>query len=114
MVIPSKVLEELDERAMMKIMQEPRNSLVKQYRELFALDNVGFEITDGAVREIARSAMKSGTGARGLRSQFEKILMNVMYEIPSAENLDKVIVDHDVVKSGTDPVLVYLDKEKFG
>tara|TARA_Y200000002_G_scaffold38209_3_gene27971 strand:- start:3328 stop:4563 length:1236 start_codon:yes stop_codon:yes gene_type:complete len=108
------VLEELDERAMMKIMQEPRNSLVKQYRELFSLDNVGFEITDGAVREIARSAMKSGTGARGLRSQFEKILMNVMYEIPSAENLDKVIVDHDVVKSGTDPVLVYLDKEKFG
>ena len=106
------ILEELDEKAMIRIMKEPKNSLVKQYTELFAMDKVQFEISNEALAIIAKRAMESGTGARGLRSQLEKILINTMYEIPSLENLNKVVVDKSTLESGSEPLLVFDDDQQ--
>lgn len=105
------VLEELDEQALIQIMKEPKNSIIKQYNELFLLDGVGFDIEENALQVIAKRAMKSGTGARGLRSQFEKMLMNTMFEMPSREDLLKVLVTQKVVEEGLEPELI-LNQDK--
>ena len=101
------VLDSLDETALVRILKEPKNSIVKQYRALFMLDNVELEITDEALHEIAKKAIKLKSGARGLRSIVEQILMETMYEVPSDPTIIKVTVDADVVLGNAKPTLQY-------
>lgn len=104
-------LHELDESALVKILTEPKNALVEQYKYLFNLDNVDIDFRDEALVEIAKQAMARKTGARGLRSIMENILMDTMFELPN-EDLDKVIIDENCVKHSTDPIKVYKSKKK--
>ncbi len=99
-------LDPLDETALVKIMTEPKNALVKQYKQLIGMDNCELEVTDGAVYEIAKKAISLKTGARGLRTIFENVMLDCMYDIPS-ENAEKVIVDEDVIKGLKKPEIVY-------
>ena len=99
-------LHQLDEQTLVHIMTEPKNSLVKQYKKLIGLDNVELEITDGAVKAVAKKAIELKTGARGLRTILENIMIDTMYEIPSCENLKKVIVNEEVVLNGKKPDLI--------
>ena len=105
-------LELLDEDALMRILQEPKNALVKQYRKLFELDNVDLEFQDDALRAIAKKAIDRNTGARGLRSIVESVMMETMYEIPSREDIKKVIVTKDSVNDESQPIIVLKDKEE--
>ena len=97
------VLDELDEEALIKILIEPKNALIKQYIYLFGLDGIDLEIETDALREIAKKAVERKTGARGLRTIVEEILSQTMFEAPSDETLSKVIVTADNVKDGTQP-----------
>lgn len=99
-------LDELDVEALKKIMTEPKNALVRQYEKLFELDDVELEMTDDAIDAIAHKAIERKTGARGLRSIFEKIMNEVMYEIPSRENISKCIVTEETVNNGNEPKLI--------
>lgn len=99
-------LDELDVDALKMIMTEPKNALVKQYEKLFELDGVELEMTDDAIDAIAHKAIERKTGARGLRSIFEKIMNEVMYEIPSCENVSKCIVTEETVNNGNEPKLI--------
>ena len=101
-------LDELDVEALKKIMTEPKNALVRQYEKLFELDDVELEMTDDAIDAIAHKAIERKTGARGLRSIFEKIMNEVMYEIPSRENISKCIVTEETVNNGNEPKLIEL------
>ena len=100
-------LEELDEAQMLRILTEPKNALVKQYTQLFAMDKCAIEFHADALTAIVRKAKKRKTGARGLRSIMESVLLNTMYELPSKEDVTKVIVDSQVVESQADPLIVY-------
>lgn len=99
-------LDELDVDALKMIMTEPKNALVKQYEKLFELDGVELEMTDDAIDAIAHKAIERKTGARGLRSIFEKIMNEVMYEIPSRENVSKCIVTEETVNNVNEPKLI--------
>ncbi len=99
-------LEALDEEALVRIMQEPKNALTKQYQKLLELDQVALEFEEGALRSIAQEALKRKTGARGLRAIIEDIMCNVMYEVPSEKEVVKCIVSEEVVKDKKDPILV--------
>ena len=99
-------LDELDVDALKMIMTEPKNALVKQYEKLFELDGVELEMTDDTIDAIAHKAIERKTGARGLRSIFEKIMNEVMYEIPSRENVSKCIVTEETVNNGNEPKLI--------
>ena len=99
-------LDELDVDALKMIMTEPKNALVKQYEKLFELDGVELEMTDDAIDAIAHKAIERKTGARGLRSIFEKIMNEVMYEIPSRENVSKCIVTEETVNNDNEPKLI--------
>lgn len=105
-------LELLDENALMKILQEPKNALVKQYKKLFELDNVDLEFDEDALRAIAKKAIDRNTGARGLRSIVESVIMETMYEIPSRNDIKKVIVTKESVTDETLPIMVFKDKEE--
>ena len=94
------VLDDLDEDALVRVLKEPRNSLVKQYKELLSMDNVELEITDEALHAIARKTIERKTGARGLRSVMESILLPIMYEVPNDATIIRVTVDEDTVESG--------------
>ncbi len=100
-------LDQLDEDALVKVLTEPKNALIKQYQKLLAMDGVELEFTDEAIREIAREAIERKTGARGLRSIIEEIMLDIMYEIPQKKGVKKVIVDEDVVKRRKEPILIY-------
>ena len=100
-------LDELDEDALVRVLTEPKNALIKQYKKLLAMDGVELEFTDDAVREIAREAIERKTGARGLRAIVEEIMLDVMYEIPQAKGIKKVVIDKDVVLKRKPPVLIY-------
>ena len=100
------VLDDLDEDALVRVLKEPRNSLVKQYKELLSMDNVELNFTDEALHAIARKTIERKTGARGLRSVMEKLLMPVMYQIPSDPTIIRVTVDEDAVNGGQ-PKLEY-------
>lgn len=91
-------LEALNEEALVKIMTEPKNALVKQYKKLIGMDNCELVVTDDAVYEIAKKAIELKTGARGLRTIFENVMLDCMYDIPSIENAEKVTIDADVIK----------------
>ena len=99
-------LEDLDENSLIKILQEPKNSLTKQYQELFKLEGVKLTFKENALKEIATKAINKKTGARGLRSIIENILLKTMFDIPSQENVEEVIVDISAVKGSTQPILV--------
>ena len=96
----------LDRAALIRILSEPRNALVKQYRKLFELDGVELEFTDDAIDAIADQALLRDTGARGLRAIMEEVLLHVMYEVPSREDVARVVIDHDVVLKNVNPTLV--------
>ena len=96
-------LHELDEHALVRILKEPKNALVNQYKHLFEIDNVELNFRDEALVEIARQAIKRKTGARGLRSIMEDILMETMFELPNNE-LEKVIIDENTVISKSEPI----------
>ena len=100
------VLEELDKAALVRILTEPRNALIKQYKKLFEYDDVELEIEEEALIEIAKKAISQKTGARGLRSILEKILMRSMYAVPSDGSIAKVIVNADCVTNDAEPVLI--------
>ena len=104
-------LHELDENALVRILKEPKNALVNQYKHLFDIDNVELSFRDEALKEIAKQAIKRKTGARGLRSIMEELLMETMFDLPN-DDLEKVIIDEKTVKSKTDPIKLLKTKSK--
>lgn len=100
-------LGELDEAALIQILTEPKNALVKQYQALFGLENVELEFTQAALQAMAKKALARKTGARGLRSIVEKVLLDTMYDLPSLDNLAKVVVDESVINDNNAPQLIY-------
>ena len=100
-------LDDLDEKSLIKILKEPKNSLIKQYQRLFEFENVSLEFNEDAIKEIAKKAINKKTGARGLRSIIENILLKTMFELPDMENVMKVTVDSSSVKGNSDPIVTY-------
>lgn len=98
-------LRELTEEALVRIMREPKNSLIRQYQELFRMDGVELEIQDDAVNAIANKAIELHTGARGLRGIFEKMMTDIMFELPSRDDVTKCIITKDTVENGAEPIL---------
>jgi ATP-dependent Clp protease ATP-binding subunit ClpX len=105
-------LEELDQAALVKILTEPKNALVKQYKKLFEMEGCELEIREDALRTVAKRAMERKTGARGLRTILEHTLLDTMYELPSTEHISKVVIDEKVVRGETQPYLIYKNDEK--
>ncbi len=101
------VLEELDETALVKILTEPRNSLVKQYQRLLSFDNVRLRFTEGAFSAIAKKAIQRKTGARGLRAILEEVMLDVMYEIPSQKGIKECLINEDTIIKRERPILIY-------
>jgi ATP-dependent Clp protease ATP-binding subunit ClpX len=104
------ILSELDEAALMKILVEPKNALVKQYQKLLKLEGVELEVREEALRAVARRATERKTGARGLRSILERALLEIMFELPSMDNVKKVVIEENVVTDGAKPILIYADE----
>ena len=100
-------LNDLDEKSLVKILNEPKNSLIKQYQRLFEFENVELEFNDEAILKIAKKAISKKTGARGLRSILENILLKTMFELPDMENVIKVTVDGASVKGISEPIVTY-------
>ncbi len=100
-------LEELDEEALMRILTEPRNAITKQFKKLFEMEGVDLEFRSDALLAVARKAMERKTGARGLRTILESVLLDTMYELPSLKNVSKVVVDESVINHQADPYLIY-------
>jgi len=105
------VLEELDERALIAILRDPKNALVKQYQKLFQMEDVNLEFREDALMAVAQRARERKTGARGLRTILEKILLDTMYDLPSMQNVSKVVVDEAVAKGDSKPIILYENKE---
>ena len=105
-------LEDLDIAALVKILSEPKNALVKQYRKLFEMEDVGLSVTEDALEAVAKKAIERKTGARGLRSILEAILLDTMFDLPTYDGVDEVVVDKDVVEGRKTPVLVYAKSSK--
>src|SRR5690606_459540 len=99
-------LDELDERALVSILTEPRNALTKQYQKLFEFEEVRLRFTEGALQAMARQALARKSGARGLRAIMETIMLELMYDIPSRDDVEEVVVSEEVVEQGADPLLV--------
>ena len=105
-------LAELDEPALIKILTEPKNALVKQYQKLFEMEGVQLEIKPKALQAVAKKALERKTGARGLRSIMERMLLDTMFELPAMRNVEKVVVDESTVEEDKPPMLVYRSQEK--
>ena len=97
---------------MVRILSEPKSAICKQYKKLFELDGVELEFEDDALREIAKEAMERKTGARGLRAIMENAVMDLMYEIPSNEYIERCVITKDVVVNGAEPVLTYSEEPR--
>ena len=106
-------LKDLDEKSLVRILNEPKNSLIKQYKRLFELENAKLTFKDSAISEISKKAIKKKTGARGLRSILEAILLKTMYELPNLEDVSEVIVDESVVKGRSEPKIVRSKNKKL-
>ena len=104
-------LEDLDEKALIEILTVPKNSLLKQYKKIYSLEDVKLTFTKDALKEVAKKAISRKTGARGLRSIMEEILLDSMYEIPSEENINEVVINSDVVKGKSKPIVAYSKKK---
>ncbi|MBI2961785.1 MAG: ATP-dependent Clp protease ATP-binding subunit ClpX [Betaproteobacteria bacterium] len=105
-------LEELDEDALIQILTEPKNALIKQYYKLFAMEGVDLEVRAQALQAIAHKALARKTGARGLRSILEQVLLDTMFDLPTMENLSKVVVDEAMIVGDGKPLLIYADQQK--
>ena len=105
-------LEELDEQALVQILTEPKNALIKQYKHLFEMEGAELEFREDSLIAIARKSMERKTGARGLRTIVENVLLDTMYELPSSENICKVVVDEGVILGDSEPILVYETEKK--
>ncbi len=105
-------LEELDEESLVKILTEPKNSLTKQYSKLFEMEDVRLEFREDALKAVAKKGMERKTGARGLRSILEKVLLDTMYDLPSMEGVTKVAIDAAVVDGESEPLLIYESQDK--
>ena len=103
-------LEELDEPSLIEILTKPRNALVKQYRKLLEMDGVQLKFTDGALKSIARAALKNKAGARGLRAILENAMLDIMYDVPSKRNVREIVISEDVIDKKEAP-LVVMQKE---
>jgi ATP-dependent Clp protease ATP-binding subunit ClpX len=100
-------LEELDEAALVRILTEPKNALVKQYCHLFEMEGAELEFRQDSLSAIAKKSMERKTGARGLRTIVENVLLDTMYELPSNDKIAKVVIDENVIQGKSDPILVY-------
>jgi len=103
-------LEELDETALIKILTEPKNALVKQFQKMFELEGAELQFRKDALSEIAKLAIERKTGARGLRSILEQLLLDTMYDLPSLKNIEKVVINKAVIQGKKSPLLVYQDE----
>ncbi len=104
-------LEDLDEPALVQILSEPKNALVKQYQRLFEMEDVRLNITEEALSAIAKKAIERKTGARGLRSIMEAILLDTMFDLPGMEGVEEVVISAEVVTGEAKPLMIYSDKE---
>ncbi|MGZ5986965.1 MAG: ATP-dependent Clp protease ATP-binding subunit ClpX, partial [Caulobacteraceae bacterium] len=107
-------LDDLDEKALVKILTEPKNAFVKQYVRLFDMENVGLTFTDDALNAVARKAIARKTGARGLRSILEAILLDTMYELPTYDGVEEVVVNAEVVEGRAQPLIIYAERRDKG
>ena len=105
-------LDELNEPALIDILIRPKNALIKQYQKMFRLENVDLEVRESALAAIARRAIKRRTGARGLRSIVESLLLDIMYDLPSLNNLERVVIDETTVETSARPLLIYSEPSK--
>ena len=105
-------LQELDEEALIRILAEPKNALVKQYQKLFSMEGVELEIRPTALHAVARKAIKRKTGARGLRSILEASLLDIMYDLPTLTGVEKIVVDESTIEEGGKPLLIYAEQQK--
>jgi len=105
-------LDELDLDALMRILKEPKNALIKQYQKLFEMEGVEIQFRDEALKAVAQKARERKTGARGLRSIMESVLLDTMYKIPSMDKVSKVIIDAAVINGESEPLLVYENREQ--
>ncbi len=105
-------LDELDEDALIQILTEPKNALLKQYQRMFSMEGVELEVRSEALKAVAFKALARRTGARGLRSILEQVLLEIMYDLPSLNNVEKVVVDEGMIKGDAQPILLYSDKPK--
>jgi ATP-dependent Clp protease ATP-binding subunit ClpX len=105
-------LDELNENALIRILKEPKNALLRQFQKLFELEGVNLRLTDSALKAIATEAVKRKSGARGLRAILETCMLDIMYEIPSAENVKECVISEDVVLKKEDPILLYEQTKK--
>ena len=105
-------LNELDVDGLVKVLTEPKNALVKQYKKLFEFENVKLKFTDGAIRAVAEKAYKRKTGARGLRSILEDIMLDIMYDLPSSEDVEEVAINKEVISKREQPLLVYQNRKQ--
>ena len=106
------VLDELDIKALKKILSEPKNALIKQYQKIFSFEEVDLEFTEDAIDEIAKISMEREAGARGLRAVLEKLMLDLMYDIPSKENISKVKITKEMVNGSAEPEIDYREEEK--
>jgi ATP-dependent Clp protease ATP-binding subunit ClpX len=104
-------LNDLDESALIQILTEPKNALIKQYKRLFNMEGVELSFTDGALKTIAQRAIDRKTGARGLRSILEATLLNTMFDLPTIENVEEVVINEEVILNNADPLMIYGKKE---
>ena len=104
-------LEELDVEALVRILTEPRNALTKQYAKMFDMEGVEIDFREDGLRAVAERAMDRKTGARGLRSILENVLLESMYNVPSQQNVAKIVVDESVIQGESEPLLVYENTE---
>jgi ATP-dependent Clp protease ATP-binding subunit ClpX len=101
------VLGQLSEEALLEILTQPKNALIKQYQKLFEFDEVGLRFTDGALRAVAKKALEQKSGARGLRAILESAMLEIMYEIPSRDDVEECVINEEVIQQGTSPLLVF-------
>ena len=106
------MLEELDEEALMQILTAPKNAITKQYQKLFEFDGIELEFTPEALREVAKTALKKKTGARGLRSILEQVMLDVMYDLPGNDKIAKCIVTHEAIIGAGKPILEEGERKK--
>ena len=107
-------LDELDEEALVRILKEPKNALTRQYSKLFEMEGVEIQFRNDALQAIAKKAQERKTGARGLRSIMESVLLETMFKIPSEKNVTKVIIDEAVINGESEPLLMYENEAQSG
>jgi ATP-dependent Clp protease ATP-binding subunit ClpX len=105
-------LEDLDEDALIQILTEPKNALVKQYQRLFEMEDVRLNLPEEALKAIAKKAIERKTGARGLRSIMEGILLETMYELPGLDGVEEAVISREVVEGEAKPLLIYADRDE--